>query len=103
MSGRQADSHRAHSHRVPVLLAVAAAILITHRASATPTGVSFVSITPSDGNTLFVARTAANNPLDPPTFQLKADLFFNNFSGADAEVTDVTFRYPGSSIPETSN
>jgi murein DD-endopeptidase MepM/ murein hydrolase activator NlpD len=103
MSGCQAHSHRAHTRRVPVLVAVAAAILIGQHASATPTGVSFVSITPSDGATLFVARTAANNPLDPPTFQLKADLFFDNFSGADAEVTDVTFRYPGSSIPETSN
>jgi murein DD-endopeptidase MepM/ murein hydrolase activator NlpD len=90
-------------HRLVVLLALAATIFVVGPASATPSGISFDSITPSDGNTLFVARTAANNPLDPPTFQLKADVFFDNFSGADAEVTDVTFRYPGSSIPETSN
>jgi len=94
---------RAGAYRIVVLLGIVAMLAVVGRASATPTGISFVSITPSSGTTLYVARTAANNPLDPPTFQLKADVFFNNFSGADAEVTDVTFRYPGSSIPETSN
>ena len=78
-------------------------MLLGQRASATPTGIAFVSITPSSGNTLYVARTAANHPLDLPTFQLKADVFFDNFSGADAELTDVTFRYPGSGIPQMSN
>jgi Polyglycine hydrolase-like, structural repeat len=102
MSGRRALFHQ-EPHRISLLAAVAAMMLIADRASAAPSGLSFVSITPSDGNTLFVARTAAKNPLDPPTFQLKADVFFNNFSGADAEVTDVTFRYPGSPIPEMSN
>lgn len=89
--------------RILVLAAVATMMLLAQRASATPTGITFNSITPSDGNTLYVARTAANNPLDPPTFQLKADVYFDNFSGDNAEVTDVTFRYPGSGIPETSN
>lgn len=89
--------------RISVLAAVAAMMLLAQRASATPTGIIFNSITPSDGNTLYVARTAARNPLDPPTFQLKADVFFDNFSGDNAEVTDVTFRYPGSGIPEMSN
>jgi len=89
--------------RAGVLAAVAAALLLGPRASATPTGVSFLGITPSDGTTLYVARTAAKNPLDPPTFQLKADVFFNNFTGGVVEVTKVTFRYPGSSIPAMVN
>ena len=84
-------SHRSLASRIPVLAAIAAMLLLGQRASATPTGVSFVLIIPSDGNTLYVARTAADNPLDPPTFQLKADVYFDNFSGADAEVTECQF------------
>jgi murein DD-endopeptidase MepM/ murein hydrolase activator NlpD len=76
---------------------------IASHAMATPAGLSFASITPSDGNTLYVARTAANHPLAPPTFQLKADVIFDNFSGAPIMVTDVTFRFPGTSIPAMSN
>lgn len=97
------STHRAFHGRAGILATLAAALLLGSRASATPGGVTFSFITPSDGSTLYVSRTAANNPLDPPTFQLKADVFFNNFSGADVEVTKVTFRYPGSSIPEMVN
>ena len=103
MSARRRMSYRSMPHRILVLAAVAAMILLARRASATPPGITFNSITPSNGNTLYVARTAANNPLDPPTFQLKADVFFDNNTGDDVEVTDVTFRYPGSGIPEMSN
>jgi hypothetical protein len=74
-------------------------VLITERpATAVPPGITFSRITPVDGTTLLVSRTAANNPLDPPTFQLKADLFLNNSSGTDREVTNIKFSYPGSSI-----
>lgn len=79
------------------------AVLVADDASAVPAGITFSDITPSDGSTLFVAEAAADDPRDPPTFQLKADVFFDNFSGGDAEVTDVTFRYPGSGIAEDSN
>jgi hypothetical protein len=65
---------------------------------AVPAGVTFNSITPIAGGNLLVARTAANNPLDPPTFQLKADIFFNNTSPTNRSVTSVTISYPGSSL-----
>ena len=87
--------------RIAAVLAVAALIFFAgtiRPASAVPAGISFSRITPVDGNTLLVSRTAADNPLDAPTFQLKADLFLNNTSGTDREVTSVTFSYPGSTI-----
>jgi murein DD-endopeptidase MepM/ murein hydrolase activator NlpD len=67
-------------------------------ALAVPSGVTFNSITPVDGTDLIVARTAANNPLDPPTFQLKADIFFDNSGCCSTDVTSVTISYPGSGI-----
>jgi hypothetical protein len=67
-------------------------------AQAVPAGISFSRITPIDNGNLLVARTAANNPLAPPTFQLKADVFFNNNGGMDRAVTSVRISYPGSSI-----
>ena len=82
---------------------LAAAMLCASQAVATPAGLTLNSATPTEGNTLFVARTAANNPQDPPTFQLKADLFFDNLSSNSVEVTEVVFRYPGSGISEEEN
>ena len=67
---------------------------------AVPPGISFSRVMPSDGNTLFVSRTASDNPLDPPTFQLKADIFINNNGGTDREVESVNFSYPGSGIDD---
>lgn len=69
-------------------------------AIAVPSGISFSRITPIDGTTLLVARTAADNPLDPPTFQLKADIYINNAGGSDQEVASVEFSYPGSGISD---
>jgi|GEM_PF-770166 len=94
-------SRHAFASRIAAILALAIVVLISasaRPASAVPTGITFSRITPIDGNTLLVSRTAANNPLDPPTFQLKADLFLNNSSATDREVTSVTFTYPGSAI-----
>ena len=85
-------------------VAVFAALLVSggfaSPASAVPPGISVAAITPADGSTLFVARTAANNPLDPPTFQLKADVYLQNLGGMDQVVTSVTFSYPGSGISD---
>ena len=69
-------------------------------AIAVPSRISFSRITPIDGTTLLVARTAADNPLDPPTFQLKADIYINNAGGSDQEVASVEFSYPGSGISD---
>lgn len=65
---------------------------------AVPAGITFSSITPIAGGDLLVARTAANNPLDPPTFQLKADISLNNMSATNRSVTSVTISYPGSAL-----
>ena len=102
MSGSRYPARAALPWRVAVQAALVALLLVASLASATPAGIVFKSISPSNGNTLLVARTAANNPLNAPAFQLKADVFFRNDSGAEAEVTKVTFRFPGSSIQEWS-
>ncbi len=81
---------------------LAAFAFAAESAGAVPAGITFSRIVPVDGNTLLVARTAANNPLDPPTFQLKADVYLNNANLVDSEITGVTFRYPGSSIASRS-
>ena len=65
---------------------------------AVPGGISFNSITPISGGNVLVARTAANNPLNPPTFQLKADIWINNNSPTNRSVTLVTVSYPGSAV-----
>ena len=65
---------------------------------AVPGGISFNSITPISGGNILVARTAANNPLNPPTFQLKADIWLNNNSATNRSVTQVTVSYPGSGV-----
>lgn len=65
---------------------------------AVPAGITFNSITPIDAGNLLVARTASDNPLDPPTFQLKADIFLNNTSATNRSVTSVTISYPGSGL-----
>ncbi|HUE86497.1 MAG TPA: peptidoglycan DD-metalloendopeptidase family protein [Vicinamibacterales bacterium] len=65
---------------------------------AVPAGITFSSITPIAGGDLQIARTAANNPLDPPTFQLKADIFLNNTTSTNRSVTSVTISYPGSAL-----
>ena len=83
---------------VVVAMCFGASGVVVERVAAVPAGISFNRITPSDGSTLFVSRTAANNPLDPPTFQVKADIYFNNVNTDDSEVTSVTISYPGSSI-----
>ncbi len=69
---------------------------------AVPTGISVNSVTPLDGNTMLVARTAANNPLNAPTFQLKADVFINNTSATNQTVSNITVSYPGSGITNNS-
>ena len=72
----------------------------TTTALAVPAGISLSVVTPTDGNSLLLSRTAAGNPLDPPTFQLKADAYISNSSGTDESITFVTFSYPGSGIPD---
>jgi hypothetical protein len=83
---------------VVVAMCFGASGVVAERAAAVPIGISFSRITPVDGSTLLVSRTAANNPLDPPTFQVKADIFLDNFETVDREITSVTISYPGSSI-----
>lgn len=70
-------------------------------ANAIPPGISVVpgSVTPVDGNTMVVARTAANNPLAPPTFQLKADVVIANSGSNPQQVASIIVSYPGSAIP----
>lgn len=68
--------------------------------AAVPAGISFVRMTPVEGNTLQIARTSDNNPLNSPTFQLKGDIYINNISATDQSVTLVRFSYPGSTIPD---
>ena len=77
--------------RVAALLAASA--LLAAPVAATPTGLTYDRATPTAGNTLYVARTAANNPLAPPTFQLKADLYFDNLSGDPDEEYLSGFRW----------
>jgi hypothetical protein len=98
MSGIRRPPRRAIAWPIAVSAFIAAMLLAPGGATAEEPAITLVSITPSDGNTLFVARTAANNPLDPPTFQLKADVTFYNDTGAEAVLTRVTFRYSGSAI-----
>ena len=76
--------------------------LLASQAHAIPPGISVNVVTPTNGNTLLVSRTAANNPLNAPTFQLKADVYFNNTSAFDQTVTFVNFSYPGSGIADRS-
>lgn len=83
-----------------LLLALLGLVLIPPPVGAVPSGISFAAITPADGSTLFVARTAADNPLDPPTFQLKADVYLSNSSTSNETVTSAKFSYPGSGIPD---
>ncbi len=86
------------SNTARAVLIIAAFALAGITAQAVPAGISFSRITPIDNGNLLVARTAANNPLGPPTFQLKADVFFNNNGTMDRSVTSVRISYPGSSI-----
>jgi len=79
-------------------LLVLFSVLTAAPSRAVPPSITFSWITPSDGTTLLVARTASNNPLDPPTFQLKADVYLKNSARVPVDVTGVTFTYPGSSI-----
>jgi hypothetical protein len=66
--------------------------------AAVPTDITFSSITPIASGDLLVARTAANNPLDPPTFQLKADVFISNMTSTNQSVSLVTISYPGAAL-----
>src|SRR5262245_7291164 len=65
---------------------------------ALPAGITVHSITPLSGVSLLAARTAGHNPLDPATFQLKADVALNNTSPSNKSVTSVTISYPGSAL-----
>lgn len=80
------------------LVAGIATTLGATAAEAVPFGVTFVGANPVDGSTLLVSRTAADNPLDPPTFQLKATIVVDNNGTVDREVDAVTVSYPGSNI-----
>jgi len=73
-------------------------ILNVSKVNAIPFGISVNSVTPLNGNTLLVASTAADNPLNTPTFQLKADFSINNNGGSNQTVASVTISYPGSGI-----
>jgi hypothetical protein len=77
-------------------------LLASSTALAVPQGISAGNITPLNGNTLLVASTAANSPLNPDTFQLKADFSISNASGTDQTVSSVTVSYPGSGIASLS-
>lgn len=80
------------------LLAAVVVAVPAPPAAAAPNGMVFASIAPSSGNNLLVARIAANNPQDPPTWQLKATISLT-YSGHTREVVSkVRISYPGSSI-----
>jgi predicted component of type VI protein secretion system len=83
---------------VLALVAAIASTMVATPVEAVPPGVTFAGANPVDGSTLFVARTAADNPLDPPTFQLKATVQIDNNGSADREVDAITVSYPGSGI-----
>ena len=101
-SSNSARSIRVRRGLASVLIACLLALLpvFAEPVLGVPTGITFSRITPVDGTTLLVARTAADNPLGSPTFQLKADVYLNNSSVTDQVVALVTFSYPGSSIPD---
>lgn len=93
----------ARRHLIAAVLGALVASLLTlpSPAQAVPDGITFNMITPVDGGDLLVARTAADDPRDPPTFQLKADIWLANTNFVnDSEVTAVRFSYPGSSIAD---
>lgn len=83
---------------VLALVAAIASTMVATPVEAVPPGVTFAGANPVDGSTMFVARTAADNPLDPPTFQLKATVQIDNNGSADREVDAITVSYPGSGI-----
>ena len=102
MSSRQPGSGNTYSRwRLAAALVVSFApvwVALHTPLEAVPAGITFNSISPLAGGDLLVARTAANNPLNPPTFQLKADIFLNNTTPANRSVTSVTISYPGSAL-----
>ena len=97
---RARHTARALDRRLGFLLVLLLSLVAeTGQLLAFPSDVTFDRADPFDGSALLVARTAADNPLNDPTFQLKADLYFDNAGFGDQTVTFVQFDYPGSGIP----
>ena len=72
---RARHTARALDRRLGFLLVLLLSLVAeTGQLLAFPSDVTFDRADPFDGSALLVARTAADNPLNDPTFQLKADL-----------------------------
>jgi hypothetical protein len=68
------------STRITALFA--ATIVCAGQAVATPPGLTFNSATPTQGTTLYVARTATNNPLDPQIVRIRGHYVTSKTVGA---------------------
>ncbi len=65
----------------PVLIACLLALLpvFAKPVIGVPAGITFSRITPVDGTTLLLARTADDNPINSATFQPKAHIYLEQF------------------------